>query len=129
MAPKVLALDEPASGLDPQGRREILDLVESLHKRGISCVMVSHSMDDLARLSDRVLTLNEGAVYGLGTPEEIYGDGEALRAIGLGLPQAQMLALELRAQGFHLPRTLYDEATLTAELLSAFGNASRESAL
>ena len=104
MKPTTLILDEPVAGLDPKARRSFLDLVVELHrKQGLTVVIVSHNMDDLAQLCDRVLVLNNGHMHALGTPEEVFADESAMRAIGLGVPQAVSLANNLMKQGFTLP--------------------------
>ena len=82
MEPRILVLDEPVAGLDPVAREEFLDLIAQLHAGGLTVVMVSHSMDDLARLSDRVLVLNEGRQFAFGSPAEVFAHGDELRAIG-----------------------------------------------
>ena len=125
MEPRVLVLDEPMAGLDPVGRAEFLDLVAGLHAGGLTVVMVSHSMDDLARLADRILVLNEGELFALGTPEEVFARGEELRAIGLDVPAAQRLAHELRACGFTLPRALYDDESLADDLAAQLTGAAQ----
>lgn len=120
MNPEVLVLDEPVAGLDPQARSEFLDLIASLHARGITVVMVSHNMDDLARLCDRILILKEGELFALGTPAEVFSHAEELHAIGLDVPAAQKLANNLRRAGFPLPEQLYDTATLANDLASLY---------
>ena len=99
MRPDVLVLDEPAAGLDPAARREFLGLVSSLHERGLIVVMVSHSMDDLASLADRIVVLNEGRVALEGVPRTVFARAEELERIGLGLPAAERMARRLRAAG------------------------------
>lgn len=128
MEPRVLVLDEPVAGLDPVAREEFLSLIAELHDAGRAVVMVSHSMDDLARLADRVLVLNEGRLFFLGTPAEVFARGEELRAIGLDVPAAQKLAAELRKEGFDLPRDLYGLESLADDLARALtgGEPSRE---
>ncbi len=116
MEPSILVLDEPAAGLDPQGREELLSLIRTLHQRGLTCVMVSHSMDDLARMAERILILNEGEVFGCDVPSLIFENEEALHSIGLGVPSAQALARSLQRKGWPLDRMLYDEATLAEDL-------------
>ena len=104
MSPTTLILDEPVAGLDPKARRSFLDLVVELHrKQGLTVVIVSHNMDDLAELCDRVLVLNNGHMHAIGTPEEVFADEEAMRAIGLGVPQAVSLANNLAKRGIDLP--------------------------
>ena len=120
MEPRVLVLDEPVAGLDPVAREEFLDLIAQLHGSGLTVVMVSHSMDDLARLSDRVLVLNEGRQFAFGTPSEVFAHGEGLRAIGLDVPAPQKLADELRVAGVELPSKRYDVKALADELAGAY---------
>lgn len=128
MQPRVLVLDEPVAGLDPVAREEFLALIGELHASGLTVVMVSHSMDDLARLADRILVLNGGRQFALGTPAQVFARPEELRAIGLGAPAAQELACELRAEGFHLPQPLYDAKTLASDLARQLGAASSDAA-
>lgn len=120
MNPEVLVLDEPVAGLDPQARSEFLDLIASLHARGITVVMVSHNMDDLARLCDRILILREGELFVLGTPAEVFSRAEELHAIGLDVPAPQKLANNLKRAGFPLSERLYDTATLANDLASLY---------
>ena len=119
MEPEMLVLDEPVAGLDPLSRTDFLALIASFHARGMTVVMVSHSMEDLAALADRILVLSEGRVFALGTPEEVFADAAALKAVGLGAPAPQAFASSLREAGFILPRPLYDETAL-AEDIAAF---------
>ncbi|EJU34838.1 cobalt ABC transporter, ATP-binding protein [Slackia sp. CM382] len=114
MRPHMLVLDEPAAGLDPKARAEFLELIRAFHDQdGMSVVMVSHSMDDLARLCDRIAVMNEGRLFAVGTPAEIFLRGPELKSIGLGRPAAQRLAETLQAQGLPLDAdVLYDEPTL-----------------
>lgn len=114
MRPHMLVLDEPAAGLDPKARAEFLELIRAFHDQdGMSVVMVSHSMDDLARLCDRIAVMNEGRLFAVGRPAEIFLRGPELKSIGLGRPAAQRLAETLQAQGLPLDAdVLYDEPTL-----------------
>ena len=98
MRPAVLILDEPAAGLDPQGRRSFMELIEGLHDAGITVVLVSHDMNDLARLCDRVLVLNRGEAFALGYPAEVLADEEHLRDVGLGVPDMVHLANLMAAE-------------------------------
>ena len=116
MNPRVLVLDEPAAGLDPQGRRSVLALIEKLHADGLTVVMVSHVMEDLARLATRILVLDDGAISLLGTPAEVFANPAALRDIGLDAPPADRVAERLRQCGFSLPRPLYDAQTLASDI-------------
>ena len=122
MEPRVLVLDEPVAGLDPAAREDFLRLIARLHSEGLTVVMVSHSMDDLARLCDRVMVLKEGSVFMVGSPEEVFLDGEKLRRVGLGLPAAQSMAERLMEAGVDLEAgRLYDLDSLTAALLARKG--------
>jgi energy-coupling factor transport system ATP-binding protein len=104
MRPTTLILDEPVAGLDPRARRRFLNLVVELHqKQGLTVVIVSHNMDDLAQLCDRVLVLNNGHMHSLGTPQEVFADEASMKSIGLGVPQAVSLANNLAKRGFMLP--------------------------
>ena len=112
MRPTTLVLDEPVAGLDPASRNDFLDLINKLHKRGITIVMVSHNMNDIARLADRVLVLNRGEIAGFGTPEEVFSHAMKLREIGLGVPHAQGMANDLRELGMPLEERLYSPERL-----------------
>lgn len=126
MRPTTLVLDEPVAGLDPASRNDFLELIGDLHTaRNMTVVMVSHNMNDIARLADRVLVMHEGEVAFIGSPEEIFTQhASELREIGLGIPHAQRLANELREQGMPLPEKLYQPETLADEI-AALLNAGR----
>ena len=104
MRPKYLALDEPMAGLDPRGRRQVLALLQQLRQEtGCTIIMVSHSMDDVARYAERIAVLDHGRLAMLGTPAAVFSEMETLRDMGLSVPQATTLAALLRARGFALP--------------------------
>lgn len=108
MMPQVLVLDEPTAGLDPQGRRDILRIIQEFHAlNATTVVMVSHNMDDVARLVNRIVVMHRGGVAMDGVPEEVFAQGETLRAIGLDVPEAVRLADALRAKGFAIPQSAY----------------------
>ena len=86
MHSQVLVLDEPAAGLDPQAHAELLSLIEGLKHQRLSILMSSHNMDDLARMSDRILVLDRGEQLMLGAPEAVFADSERLRRVGLDTP-------------------------------------------
>ena len=117
MEPSILILDEPAAGLDPVGRREMLDLVKRIHETGTTVVMVSHSMDDVGRLCDRLIVLEHGHVAFTGTPAEVFRHGDELRAIGLDVPECARLAAALREKGFSLPEDIYSYDDVRSALL------------
>lgn len=102
MEPEVLVLDEPMAGLDPVARRDFLGLISRLHREGLTVVMVSHSMDDLANCCDRIVVMNEGAVFAEGTPVQVFAHANELKSIGLGVPAAQRMALALAQAGVPL---------------------------
>jgi len=111
MKPRVLILDEPTAGLDPKAHKEILDMIEDIHKNEKNItILVSHKMDDIARLCDKILVMEKGTVVMTGTPQEIFSKGEELQAMGLDLPEAAQLILELKKRGIEK-----DETVLTME--------------
>lgn len=108
MEPKVLILDEPTAGLDPAGRDEILFKIKDMHRRrGITVILVSHSMEDVARLADRILVMNKGKAEMLDVPEKIFKKSERLSEIGLNVPQVTKIADELRRRGMPLDDGIY----------------------
>jgi len=118
MEPEVLVLDEPMAGLDPAARRDFLGLIGRLHREGLTVVMVSHSMDDLANCCDRIVVMNEGAVFAEGTPAQVFAHADELKSIGLGVPAAQRMALALTEAGVPLRRGgLYTVESLADELV------------
>lgn len=120
MEPKILVLDEPVAGLDPVGRREILALVKKLHEEvSPTVIMVSHYMDDIAEMADRIVALKEGRVVADGTPAEVFGAREELAAAGLALPTAARIVDRLAARGISLPRTIVTPREL-ADALAAY---------
>ena len=122
MEPGTLVLDEPCAGLDPKGREEILGLIRRLHEQaGTTIVMVSHSMDDVASLAERVIVMNRGEVFMDGAPREVFSRGEDLRAIGLDVPQAVELAQCLRERGLPVPEGVYREEELQQAIEAILG--------
>ena len=117
MEPEVLVLDEPMAGLDPAARRDFLELIDRLHREGLTVVMVSHSMDDLANCCDRIVVMNEGTVFAEGTPAQVFAHADELKSIGLGVPAAQRMALALAEAGVPLRCAgLYTVGSLADEL-------------
>ena len=118
MEPEVLVLDEPMAGLDPAARSDFLELIDRLHREGLTVVMVSHSMDDLANCCDRIVVMNEGAVFAEGTPAQVFAHADELKSIGLGVPAAQRMALALAKAGVPLRFDgLYTVESLADELV------------
>lgn len=100
MKPDVLILDEPTAGLDPAGRDEILGLVSKMHKElGITIILVSHSMEDVAEYVDRIIVMNQGSVMFDDRPKEVFSHYKELEAVGLAAPQVTYLVNELRDKG------------------------------
>lgn len=120
MEPDVLVLDEPTAGLDPRGRKEIMDMFYQLHKdRGLSTVLVTHSMEDAARYADRISIMHEGKMAKQGTPEEIFSHPEELIKLGLDVPEVvrfQLLFEERFAVKFE--KTFLDMEELSAAIAS-----------
>lgn len=127
MEPSVLVLDEPAAGLDPAGRRSFLQLIARLHKQeGLTVVMVSHNMDDLAAMCDRVLIMNEGCLQSAGAPSRVFLDVEGLRSIGLGTTSAQSMAVKLAEGGMPVAAgKLYDMPALVELVAGVTGGDAR----
>ena len=126
MEPQTLVLDEPCAGLDPKGREEILGLISDLHREsGATIVMVSHSMDDVAALAERVIVMNHGKGAMDGAPREVFSRGEELRAIGLDVPQAVELAQKLREKGFDVPEGIYKIEEVRAAVEAIVGKGGR----
>ena len=125
MEPNVLILDEPTAGLDPYGRDYILNLVKTWHDKGRTIIMVSHSMEDVARLADRIFVMNHGKLEMQGTPDEIFSKEEHLRAIGLDVPQVTSLAGRLNALGFDLPGNIHTMDDMEKVLCAALGGEAR----
>jgi len=108
MEPKYLILDEPTAGLDPRGRDEVLGQISRLQKeRGITVILVTHSMEDIARLVERILVMDKGTVVLDGSPAEVFRRGDDLRRIGLGVPQVTELALRLQEKGMLTGQDIY----------------------
>ncbi|MDY3079923.1 MAG: energy-coupling factor transporter ATPase [Oscillospiraceae bacterium] len=122
MRPGVLILDEPTAGLDPAGCRQILDnICEYREKTGSTVIIVSHSMDDVARIADRLIVFNKGAMRFDGTPEEVFSQPEELSAIGLTVPAPTYLAMELKKLGIDTGCAIYTNGQLLDALLKMRG--------
>ncbi|MBR4875925.1 MAG: energy-coupling factor transporter ATPase [Clostridia bacterium] len=108
MEPRLLVLDEPMAGLDPVGREEIIECIRSYRETtGASILFVTHSMEDAARIADRLIVLNQGEILMEGKPEEVFAHSEDLVAAGLDVPTVTRLFMELRARGLDLPESVY----------------------
>ena len=111
MEPSILIMDEPIAGLDPMGRESFMQLTKNLNEVGITILMISHNMDNLAEYAGRVLVMNQGELVMNGTPQEVFSREEELLSAGLDLPEAAKLARQLRAQGMEVPAGIirYDQ--------------------
>lgn len=119
MRPKVLILDEPTAGLDPSGCEQILKNICDYRKAsGSTVILVSHSMDDVARIADRLIVFNKGSICLDGTPEEVFSLPEELLGIGLSVPAPTMLASELKKNGIDIGRAVYTNEQLIDALRS-----------
>ena len=125
MRPEVLILDEPAAGLDPAGREAIFEnIVEYKEKTGGTVVIVSHSMEDMARYCDNVLVMSGGKLIMNGSRDEIFADSEALGNAGLDIPQITKLMILLRERGIDVDSGIYTLENAYDELIKLFGKAN-----
>ena len=125
MEPKVLILDEPTAGLDPRGREEILAMLRNYHEScGTTVVLVSHSMEEIARNASRIAVLKRGKVLMAGTPRQVFARAAELQAAGLDVPQATRIAMALREKGAAIDPAVYTVEELTQQLLALKGGAS-----
>ena len=108
MEPKVLILDEPTAGLDPVGKTNLLKLIKDYNnKTGNTVIFVSHNMDDVALVADKVIVMNDGEIAMQGTVEQVYSQGEKLAELGLDVPEITSVFIELKNAGFDLGKTEY----------------------
>ena len=108
MEPEILIFDEPAAGLDPKGRKDLIKLIADYRKQtGSTVIVVSHSMEDIASMADRVVVINDATVAMQGTVDEVYSRGEELRAMGLNVPEITEIFAKLRAKGIDVPANVY----------------------
>lgn len=114
MEPKILVLDEVAAGLDPEGREDILKLIKKLQKEKCpTVILISHNMDDIAYLADRILVLSKGKAEFLGTPKEVFANYDRMNELKLGVPLATRIQKKLEAKGMR-----FSEVCVTAEQLA-----------
>ena len=125
MRPGVLILDEPTAGLDPSGSRKIMDNIRRYREQsGATVIIVSHNMDDAARLTERLIVFDHGHIAMDGTPEEAFSRPQELIDIGLNVPQATALAMALRERGMELPGAIFTHEQLLAAVKLAKGVAA-----
>ena len=119
MMPECMIFDESTAMLDPQGRREVLDTMEMLHReKNITIITITHHMDEAAR-ADRIVVLDDGRILRDGTPEEIFSEPERLEAMGLDVPRPTSLAMAIKAAGVPLEGSIYTHAQLLGAVLRA----------
>lgn len=124
MEPKVLVLDEPTAGLDPRGRDDILARIQDYHRaKNASVVLVSHSMEEIARNVDRIVVLSDSHVFMEGTPRQVFARADELEQVGLDIPQVTKVALALRRRGLPVDTAVYTVEALRDALLRKEGDA------
>jgi len=122
MEPEVLILDEPSAGLDPAGRKSLLENIKNFHReKGTTVVMVSHSMDEVAENVDRIVVLADAGVVMSGTPHEVFSRAEELISVGLNVPQVTQVAMELARQGVDIDPAVYTVKDLRSALTALKG--------
>ncbi len=121
MHPKVLVLDEPTAGLDPKGRDEILDQIEHLHREtGMTVILVSHSMEDIAKYVERIIVMNRGEKMLDGTPKEVFSHYKELEKVGLAAPQVTYVMHDLKERGFPVSTDATTVGEAADEIMRSF---------
>ena len=121
MEPEVLILDEPTAGLDPKGRDEILDQLKRIHEeRQITIILVSHSMEDVAKYVGRIIVMNQGEAMYDGTPKEVFSHYKELEKVGLAAPQVTYIMNALADKGFDVSVDATTIKEATEEIFSAY---------
>ena len=119
MKPEILILDEPTAGLDPRGRDEILDQIAKLHEEGLTVILVSHSMEDVAKYADRIIAMNSGKVAFDGTPKEVFRHYKELERMGLSAPQITYVMQEMKELGLNVDTDVSTVEEAKEEILKA----------
>jgi energy-coupling factor transport system ATP-binding protein len=118
MEPKVLILDEPTAGLDPKGRDDILGEIRSLHDEyNMTIILVSHSMEDVAKLADRIIVMNKGKCILDGSPAKVFNRVDVLENVGLAVPQVTYMVKKLREKGINISKDVFTVEQAKEELL------------
>lgn len=120
MEPEVLVLDEPTAGLDPRGQKEIMDMFYKLHKeKELTTILVTHSMEDAARYADEIVVMDEGTIFMHGKPDDIFSKPEAIRSVGLDVPETIEFLMKLEEKfGVKLSRNAYTLDALVDEIIT-----------
>ena len=119
MKPEILILDEPTAGLDPRGRDEILDQIAKLHREGLTVILVSHSMEDVAKYADRIIAMNSGKVAFDGTPKEVFRHYKELERMGLSAPQITYVMQAMKELGLDVDTDVSTVEEAKEEILKA----------
>ena len=118
MEPDILILDEPTAGLDPKGRDVLLSQIASYHKaKNNTVLLVSHSMEDISRIADKILVMNDGNMFAFDETNNIFSRGEEIEKIGLQIPQVTKIMIELSKRGYNLPTDIYSVEQAVYEIL------------
>lgn len=118
MDPEIMILDEPTAGLDPKGRDVLLTQIATYHKaKGNTVLLVSHSMEDISKIADRILVMNHGEMYAFDTTDNIFSKGEEIEKIGLQIPQITKIMIELSRNGYKVPTGVYSVEQAVMEIL------------
>ncbi|MCD2347473.1 energy-coupling factor transporter ATPase [Clostridium guangxiense] len=127
MEPKILILDEPTAGLDPSGRDEILYQIKKLQEEyGMTIILVSHSMEDVAKVADKIFVMYNAKCILNGSPEEIFTEVDTLESVGLAVPQVTYLVRKLRERGFNISEKIFTVEQAKAEILKVLGSAKND---
>lgn len=119
MEPNVLILDEPTAGLDPAGRDDILEQIKFLHEKyNMTIILVSHSMEDVGKLAEKIVVMNDGHIELKGKPKEVFREIDTLERIGLAVPQVTYLMRELKRKGFNVSEDIFTVEKAKSELLN-----------
>ncbi|CDB74797.1 MULTISPECIES: energy-coupling factor transporter ATPase [unclassified Clostridium] len=119
MEPNVLILDEPTAGLDPAGRDDILEQIKFLHEKyNMTIILVSHSMEDVGKLAEKIIVMNDGHIELKGKPKEVFREIDTLERIGLAVPQVTYLMRELKRKGFNVSEDIFTVEKAKSELLN-----------
>ncbi len=124
MRPEALILDEPTAGLDPRGREELLGYIDNLHRRGMTIIMVSHRLEDIARYAHKVFILHKGELVLQGERREVFADRSRLKKYGLDLPPVALLMHQLRARGRDVRTDIFTVEDACREIEIKFGGAA-----
>lgn len=117
MKPEVLILDEPSAGLDPQGRQQLINLLEYLYEeKGMTIILVSHRMEEIARLSNRVIVMSEGEIIFDDRPEKVFSEVERIRQLGLDLPEITEILWRLNKKGLQVRTDLFSLTEAVEEI-------------